>query len=115
MATFNQLIQSHPTEPRAYYNRALARMGETKLCYMTADPGNDPSLAWAREEACKAKAIYWQSAIVDCTEAIRQDPWFADVYLARGFAYQQIGDENKAADDFATARGLNRCTASVAR
>ena len=50
--------------------------------------------------------VYFDSAIADCTQAIRLDPKHAEAYHYRGLAYQKKGDRAKAESDFAKAKEL---------
>jgi S1-C subfamily serine protease/lipoprotein NlpI len=78
----------------------LLAKSETPSPLPARDPAADDVRRIALRAAAHGNAGDYDSAIADCTEAIRIDPKYAFAYIMRGQAYLQKGDYDSAIADF---------------
>jgi Tfp pilus assembly protein PilF len=75
LLAFNQAIRLDPNYAQAFNGRAVVHAMKDAL----------------------------PSALADCCEAIRLDPWNPEFYRTRGYVYSRLGDEEKGQADIAKA------------
>ena len=92
----NMLVLKTALEKGADIN-AKDGSGMTALMY-AIKRGDWEIVNFLKEKGAKREG-YWK-AITDCTEAIELDPQDADAYNNRGSAYYNLGEHQKAIDDF---------------
>jgi lipoprotein NlpI len=113
VADFSQLVEFHPNEPQAHYNRGVAysRRGDFDNAitdYSEAiklDPGYGKAYL-CRGDAHRAKGEF-DDAIVDYDEAIQLDPKYKEAYIERGKAYSAKGDPERTIADYNQAIELD--------
>ena len=92
------------------WRRGRIKRALTVLRQMRAEKGYEDD---------EAEVHYWigrclqqvhkpEEALAAFTEAIRRDPQYADAYEARGHLYRQLGQTDKAKEDLAKAKELER-------
>jgi len=112
---FAKAIECLPNDPAAYLNRAdlymraepAARLQEAieDFTRAVAAGGTDATLHRRRAYAC-LRANRLQDAVDSFSEAIRLEPEFRQTYIDRGKAYQAMGEDRKAQQDFDAANNL---------
>jgi tetratricopeptide (TPR) repeat protein len=74
---------------------------------------NETALAWFERGSAYLQAGDYEDAVKDFTNAIDNDPNFADAYYSRGRALGRIGKHEQAIADFTKTIALNPGNANV--
>ncbi len=123
IAQLTEAIESDPTNPLNYYERALlygaAGQKEQAITDFTKvielDPTNIKAYYFRGESYRHLAGLdrlqehYWEElekAIGDFTKVIELDAEHGNAYVGRGDAYRKLGERDKADADFAKAKEL---------
>ena len=74
---------------------------------------NETALAWFERGSAYAQGGNYEDAVNDFTNAIDNDPNFADAYYSRGRALGRLGKHEQAITDFSKTIDLNPGNANV--
>ncbi len=112
LADYTKAIAINPYYADAYYNRGLVYTNQKKWELVLADYTKaiaiNPDFVQAYYN--RGNLYYnqkkWELALADYTKAIAINPDYADAYRNRGVVYLQIGDKQKAIENFQRAAQL---------
>ena len=111
---FNKAIKLNSQYSAAYHNKgvALARIDNIEEAMEEIDKAIDLDPNSARSYTSMGMILHhngkYKEAIKEFNEAIRSDPEYPVAHLVRGKAWEKMGEQDKADEDFKTAKSLEK-------
>jgi tetratricopeptide (TPR) repeat protein/S1-C subfamily serine protease len=112
LADYTKVIAINPDYAQAYYNRGNLYKDQKKWELALADYTKviainpDYAQAYYNRGNLYKDQKKWELALADYTKAIAINPDYAQVYAKRGIIYYEIGDKQKAIENFQRAAKL---------